>query len=236
MKKIAIVILILVMVLGAGAFSLFTRPAAQPSQNIQTSSTPDQLATSTDSTNSPQAEKLYRISQADSNVEFKIRETLYGNPFTAIGTTNQVAGDVIIKTGTDGRPTVQLGTIQIDARALKTDSRERDGAIKRFILKTDNPANEYIVFTPTSVNGLPSAIKDGKEFTATVAGNLTISGVTKPATFNIVATRNGSILSATATAALKRSDYGLIIPNIPFVANVSDSFSVDGTFTANLVQ
>jgi len=60
--------------------------------------------------------------------------------------------------------------------------------------------------------------------------------VTKPETFMVKATQAASGLSGTFTATLKRSDFGMTIPNIPFVANVSDAFTVSGTISAPKVQ
>ena len=205
-----------IIIVGVAGFLYATRPASSPSQNIQSVS--DTL-----NNDNVSGTSLYRILQEGSKVEFSIGEILNGTPFTAVGTTNQVAGDITIS----GNPAkIEVGMIKINARTFKTDDPSRDGAIARFILKSEDPANEFIEFKPTSVNG---TIPD-----FTVSGDLTISGVTKPATFSVSARIEGGKMIGTAETKIKRSDYNLVIPNIPFVASVDDEFTVTADIVANL--
>ncbi len=222
------IIVIVLAALGYIGFNYATRPVAQPTEDISIQTTESQLPEESDST-------TYRVASSDSKVQFAIKETLNGKPFTAVGTTNQISGDVSIKDA-DTKPVITMGTIKVDARTFKTDSEKRDGAVNRFILKTETAGNEYVTFTPTNVINPTTPIIDGKAFIFTTTGNLTISGVTKPATLTITATKTGDSLSATMKGTIKRSDYNLTIPNIPFVANVSDSFDVSGTIVAKKVQ
>lgn len=224
-----IIIIIVLAALGYFGFNYATRPVATPTQDISATTQTEQLPATQTS-----GEDHYRISQADSKVSFSIKETLYDKPANPVGTTNQISGDVVIK-NTDTTPIITVGTIKVDARTFKTDSEKRDGAVNRFILKTETSGNEYVVFVPTKVTGPSTAIVDGKAFNFTVTGDLTISGVTKSVTLPITATKTAAGLSATMKTTLKRSDYNLTIPNIPFVANVSDSFDISGTFVAKKV-
>jgi polyisoprenoid-binding protein YceI len=128
-----------------------------------------------------------------------------------------------------------LGTIKIDAGSFVTDSSQRDASINRFILKTTDINNAFVTFTPTNIT-LPESITNGVAFTSSVEGNLTISGVTKPTTFKVIATEINDTLVASAEATIKRSDFDLTIPNVPFVADVSDDFDISGSFVAKLVQ
>ncbi len=223
-----IIWIVIIAALGYVGFNYATRPVAQPTTDISDSASSE--------TEFPASETgdHYRVASSDSKVQFAIKETLNEKPFTAVGTTNQIAGDVEIENaGTE--PFVRMGTIKVDARTFKTDSEKRDGAINRFILKTETPGNEYVTFTPTSIVQPTAAIIDGKAFTFTVTGNLMISGVTKTATMKVIATKSSDKISATIATTVKRSDYGLKIPEIPFVANVSDSFDVSGTIVAKKI-
>lgn len=206
----------------------FLRPLEAPSEDISKATQSDQLnSESSDQT-------TYRISQEESKVEFRIDEILREKPFTAVGTSNQIAGDFVIKN--TGAPLVTIGTIKVDARTFKTDSENRDTAINRFIVKTETAGNEYITFTPTKINNLPASITKGMPFTFTVEGNMTMSGITKPQTMTITMTQTDDKLSGTVDVNLKRSDYNLTIPSVPFVASVSDTFTVKTTFVANKVN
>lgn len=223
-----IIWIIIIAALGYGVFSYATRPVAQPTTDISESASSE--------TEFPASETAehYRVTSSDSKIQFAIKETLNEKPFTAVGTTNQIAGDIEIENAST-EPFVRIGTIKVDARTFKTDSEKRDGAVNRFILKTETPGNEYVTFTPTSIVQPTAPIVDGKAFTFTVTGDLTISGIKKSATMKVTATKSADKLSATIATTVKRSDYGLKIPEIPFVANVSDSFDVSGTIVAKKI-
>ena len=203
-------------IVGVAGFLYATRPISSPVQDVQ-------LVADTLNNDKTSGTSLYRISQENSKAEFKIGEILNGTPFMAIGATNQVAGDIIVS---ENPVKIEIGVIKINAKSFKTDDSRRDGAIARFILKSEDPGNEFIEFKPTNING---TIPD-----FTVSGNLTISGVTKPATFSVSAKIEGEKMTGMAEAKIKRSDYNLVIPNIPFVASVDDEFAITVNIVANL--
>lgn len=219
--------IISIAVVGYVGFTYFTRPVAQPTADISTQTTEDQLPVEASAAQ-------YRVASSDSKVQFAIKETLNGKPFTAVGTTNQISGDISIKNAATV-PEITMGVVNVDARTLKTDSEKRDGAINRFILQTETVGNEYIIFTPTKVTNPTNPIIAGIPFTFTVVGGLTVSGVTKPLTLTVTATETATGLSTTFKGTLKRSDYDLKIPEIPFVANVSDTFDISGTVVAKKI-
>lgn len=223
MKKI-IPIIIVVVVVAVGFFVYETRPVQSPTEDIKSQTVPVEPVpeASTDSTS-----KTYAISQTDSTSSFTITEELRGSPATPVGTTNSIAGEFSVTADKAGAQAITIGTIKIDARTFKTDSSQRDGAIVRFILKSETAGNEYITFTPTD-KAIP--FKNGEPFA--VKGNLAVSGVTKPVTFSATATVKDGVLTGSTSSTLKRSDFNLTIPSIPFVANVSDTFTVKAMISA----
>ncbi|MES3030909.1 MAG: YceI family protein [Patescibacteria group bacterium] len=209
MQKFIPVIVIVIIVAIVG-FLYATRPASAPSQN--TEDVAGGGATSTGA--------VYKINSSQSLVEFRIGEILRDKPFTAVGTTTNIAGNLTVFGNI-----VTVGNIAINARTFKTDSEKRDGAIARFIIKSEDPANEFIIFEPLSIG------------TSTIVGDLTFAGVKKPVTFTVLTFEAGtSTLMGTATTKLKRSDFGLTIPNVPFVASVDEEFIVNVKVVADLVQ
>lgn len=232
MNKI-ILFIIVVIVIGGGIFLYQTRPVATPTENIQDQVEPiangdsaagTQLAGTTDEG------ETYRI-DASSKVTFSINEVLNDKPKTAVGTTSQIAGEIkITHNDVQNMHFLTLGTVKIDARTFKTDNEKRDGAIVHMILKSDTAGNEYISFTPTQKS---ISFTEGQEFD--VAGSLTISGVTKPATLKVTATVVDGKVTGKATANLKRSDFKLTIPNVPFVASVEDNFVVSTDIVATQI-
>lgn len=228
--KIGIVLAALVATVSIGSFLYLTRGIVAPTEDIQSSV---QELSTTEANGSTQT--LYRISQDGSQVTYTIQEVLNGADKTVVGTTSQVAGDILVDLSNPSQS--EIGELKINARTFATDDSRRDNSVARFILQSESDANQYIVFTPTSITSLPDSVKVGDELTLKVTGNLTIAGVTKEVTFDVTATlKSQDQLTGQATLTVQRSDFNLNIPSVPFVANVGDSVILNLNFVANAVN
>ncbi len=230
-KKLKVVMWLGVVVLaGVGLFLYFTRPPALPKENVR--SVAEELKPSNMAGAST---VLYRISQSESKAQFTAKEILNGAPFSPVGVTNQIAGDIELNINNPSAS--RVGLIRIDALALKTDDSRRDGAIARFILKSENPENQYIELRTTELKNMPEKIVGGVESRFELAGDLTISGVTRPAVFKCTfKVQSDGKLLGTAEATVKRSDYNLQIPSVPFVASVDNIVTLKATIVAEKVS
>ena len=170
---------------------------------------------------------LYAIDASKSVATFTLDEQLRGQPKTVIGTsTGMIAGQIGLDAAHPSSSTV--GTVTLNARTFVTDDNSRNNMIRRAILKTENDANEFITFQPTVLDGLPASIASGTPFAFQITGNLTIAGVTKPETFDATAVLNDDgTLGIDASTTVSRADFNLVIPNIPFIANVTDNVVLD---------
>lgn len=212
----------------AGAFLYLTRPVDAPSQDTQASAERLEEGAQVSGT-------LYRIAAEESYVSFTVGEILNGSPFTVVGKTSDVAGDILLDTQDGAKTTV--GKISVNARTIKTDNSRRDGAISRLILRSDNAANEFITFEPTSVAGLPEKIVPGKDMDVTMSGKLTISGVAKETVFTgTVQLTEADTLSGNAKTTVLYKDFGLTVPQVSFVAGVDEEVVLDIHFTAKRVN
>jgi polyisoprenoid-binding protein YceI len=221
MRKILSIIAIVVIV-AVAAYAYVTRPVSAPTTDINDVSSKLLGGSATSS--------VYRISQEKSVVRFTLNEMLNGKPKLVVGTTTQIAGDIALRNGE-----IEMGTLTLNAKTLVTDSANRNGAIVRLILKSDKPENEFITFEPTS-NDFSGTLEEGKTISFNVKGDLTISGVTKPATFKVTLTPTRERLMGTAETKLSRSDFGLVIPNLSFVANVDNEFPVIANIVAERIM
>ncbi len=173
---------------------------------------------------------IFAIVQDQSQVRFELDEDLRGQRITVVGTTNQVAGELSVDPA--DLTATQVGVLQINARTLATDNNFRNRAIQNEIL--DTGAFEFITFTPTAVDGLPSGAAVGDEVTFTITGDLTIRDITAPATFDVAATLvSADQIAGTAGTVINRSDFGLTIPSVPNVANVEEEVELYIDFVAN---
>lgn len=175
--------------------------------------------------------RTFVIDPNQSEARFTLDEKLMGQPKTVVGVTKLVNGSLTLHPADLAKAT--LSPIQIDARDFTTDSNMRNNAMRRFILQSNNDEYRYIVFTPTSLAGLPASGNVGESVTFNVTGDLTISGITKPVTFETTVTaESDTTLSGLAKAQVLRSDFNLNIPNVPSVADVTDEVQLEFQFVA----
>lgn len=175
----------------------------------------------------------FAIVSAESQARFTLNEELRSVPTTVIGATDQVAGQIGIDFANPANS--QLGIIQVNARTLTTDSSNRNRMIRNEILDTE--PFEFITFTPTALTGLPATIAVGDTVTFQVTGDLTIRDVTKSVTFEVTVTiAAADRLEGLASVTVLRSDYGLQIPSVPGVANVTDEVLLELEFVATPVS
>ena len=208
--------------------------AAEEAVEAETAAEPTEAAVeeaaseSADSTNSTQT---FTIVQEGTEARFKINEILRGEEFEVVGVTSMVTGEIIINPADPAQ--TQLGLIQIDARDLTTDTRRRNTALRRFILRSALDANRYITFTPIAIEGLPDSVEVGETFDFQVTGELKIRDTTKAETFDISVTANSeSEISGFGSTTILYSDYGIRIPSVPFVASVEDEVRLEIDFRA----
>jgi polyisoprenoid-binding protein YceI len=205
-------------------------PAVEPAAPLTDTTTTAAPAAETSSQASADV-RVFTIDQTQSQARFTLDEELMGSPKTVVGATQLVNGEISIDVANPAQTVI--GPIQIDARGFATDSSRRDGAIQRFILGTNDDANRFIIFTPTSISGVPASVVVGDAFELQVSGDLTISGVTKPVTFVTTITVDAETqISGLATAQVLRSDFNLTIPSVPSVANVTDEVKLELEFVA----
>lgn len=170
-----------------------------------------------------------QIVQEQSEARFVIDEVLNNAPFTVVGTTNQVAGEIAVDA--QNPSATQVGVIQVNARTLATDSQFRDRAIKNRILSTDT--YEFVTFTPKQLVGLPASGTVGETYTFQIVGDLTIRDITREATFDVTVTpTSDTSLEGTAQTIIRYADYGITIPQVRQVASVSDEVRLEIEFVA----
>ena len=179
---------------------------------------------------------LFRINAEQSTVTFTLQEDLRGARIDVIGITNEVGGDIIVNI-TDPSAS-QIGQIVINSRTLETDNTFRNQAIRSQILKSAQDAYEFITFTPTSISGLDSAtVAVGEPVTFQITGDLTIVDTMLSVTFDATATlTSAEELTGNATLIAKWADFGLNIPSVPGVSNITEDVTLAINFVADLVE
>lgn len=169
----------------------------------------------------------FQISPAGSEVRFLIDEILRGDASTAVGSTNQITGEIAIDFANPAA--AQIGVIQINARTLETDESRRNRVIQNRILFTGE--YEWITFATTSISGLPAAVTFGEAIPVQIVGDLTITSFTNEVTFEGTLTPvSESQIDGSISAVILRVDYNLQIPRVPMVAEVSEEMVLEIDF------
>ena len=217
-------IVISVLAIGGAAFAWlwFAGGSGEPSTELTTPTIADAAG----------AQSFVISPGGESVASFEIEEELRGSPNTVIGTTSEVAGQVQVDVS--DLNTTQFSDIVINARTFITDSERRDRAIRGpVILNSASDEFEFVTFTPSSVDGLSGSLSPGDTVDFTLAGVLTVKGTTSQVTFDVTATLvDANTIEGTATAVVLRSDFGIGIPSVPSVANVSDEVVLTLDFVA----
>ncbi|MEK7061752.1 MAG: YceI family protein [Patescibacteria group bacterium] len=212
MQKKIIIGLLAVVLISAGLYFYPIQKGGQPVEITQ-----NNVENVPQNNNSDK--KTLDIISNESLATYELDEVLRGTPTHVKGATSDIAGIITMSTASPQK--IEIGQVKIDASTFKTDIPTRDENVKKLVLKSDQSANQFIVFTPTNITGVPEDIAIGKNFPISIIGDMVIIGTTKQVTFN--GTANWSIedaLTIDATTTLTYGDFGITIPDFSFLANV----------------
>lgn len=250
LKRIALIGgLVIVVLAGWAAYAVLRTPEAptseieaipvvieeQPAEGSSSSEEPTQAVEAEEPETPPETAGelsgtvVFTIVPAESEARFLIDEVLNGADKTVIGVTNQVGAEIAVNF--DDPAGTQVGTIQVNARALVTDNDFRNRAIKNQILRTDE--FEFVVFTPTGITGMPAATALNEAYSFQITGDLTVRDVTRQVTFDVLATLTSpTTMAGSASTTILYADYGIVIPQARSVTSVEDEVILEIDFVA----
>lgn len=192
-----------------------SEPIAAPSLNIQPGD----------------SRVLFSIIPEQSEALFRIDEALLGDLKTVVGTTDQVAGEMLVDWADPANS--QLGLIRVNVRTLSTDNEFRNRALRGQVLEADRDEFEFADFIPVELLQLPSSIAIGDSVDFQIRGNLTVHGVTREVIFDATLTIiSNSHIEVNAQVTVRYQDFDITIPEAPGVANVSDEVQLEVNFVA----
>lgn len=242
--KIAVAVVAVLLATAAGVYAYYlvgtptkapsqavTPPPSNEAQKAPPEAMPEPSENVPDAVSATGTESVYYIDATTSTATFTLNEDLRGVRTTVVGTTSNVSGEFALDR--ENIEAARIGTIRINARTFKTDSEQRNRAIVRMIFRSEDDANEFIEFKPTKVTVNASSTANGEFFPFTVTGDLSISGATRPAIFE----GKGQFVSDTefqgsVETMVRYADYGLSVPQLPFLANVEEVVKLRLDFVA----
>ena len=151
---------------------------------------------------------------SDSFVGYRVNETLAQNVAnTAVGRTSFVSGSLVL----DGT-TITSVDISADLTRLQSDDDRRDGRLHEQAIETDTfPTATFKLTTPIELGSLPV---DGKTFSATATGALTLHGVTHTVLVALQGQLQGGIVTVTGSVDIAFADYAIERPTSFLVLSI----------------
>jgi polyisoprenoid-binding protein YceI len=161
---------------------------------------------------------------------YKVREQLAGISFPsdAVGTTEAVTGAIVVKP--DGSIDAAQSKLSVDLKTLTSDQQMRDGYIQTRTLETAKfPTMEFV---PKRAVGLPAPLPAGMQAQAgfQLIGDMTLHGVTKETTWNVVATFGNDLVGGRATTTFDFATFGLTKPSLARIVSVEDKIELEIEF------
>lgn len=179
----------------------------------------------------PDPKRPQKMEIAEGTVaRYKVREQLAGISFPsdAVGTTNAVTGSVVLNP--DGSLDVKQSKIVVDLTKLSTDQPQRDGYVQQNTLETEKfPTLEFV---PKRAVGLPMPLPSAPPAQAgyQLVGDMTLHGVTREVTWNVVSTFAGDAMRGRATTTLNFEMFGMTKPSLARLLSVDDKIELEIEF------
>lgn len=147
-------------------------------------------------------ERLYVIGEG-STASYRIGERLAGAESTAVGSTDQIAGNIALNLNDPSLS--RLGEMVVNIESLTSDSDLRDKRIRLDHLESQE--HPLAVFVAETLSGLPNELVDGTSTGMTVTGELTVKEISAPVTFSGTVALVEDVLVADLSAEVLLSTY-----------------------------
>lgn len=160
---------------------------------------------------------------------YKVTEQLAGISFPsdAVGTTEAITGAITINP--DG--SIAPGSkITVDLKTLTSDQGMRDNYIQTRTLQTDKFPTLEIV--PKRTVGLPSPLPTGNQAQVgfQLVADMTLHGVTKEVTWNVVAVMGAAQVGGRATTTIDFAMFGMTKPSLARLMSVDEKIHLEIEF------
>ncbi len=236
------IVVLLLVVVGVGVYFLrltapvaVSQPATAGAVATTDSTSISNAVISSAATNAPvtgvAGSQVYRIDPAQSQAAYHAKETFINrnNQLNApVGVTKAITGEVTINRAQPAAS--KISDIVIDVSQLKSDSDRRDNAIKRQWLESSH--YPLATFSHATISDLPSSLQEGTPFPFKMSGDMTVHGTTKPVTWAVTATLQGTTLRGQATTLLKMSTFNVKAPDIAGILRAEDDVTLTLDFVA----
>lgn len=179
-------------------------PAAQIATSTTTAAVVGVTAASTSTTVAATTTAVNYKPTSGSVLGYRVKEVLFGQSNEAVGRTSDITGSMTLNGAT-----VSAVNLTVNMRTVRSDQSQRDGQFNGRIMNTSTyPTATFTLTQPLTLSNFPS---DSTVVNAKATGDLTLRGVTKSVTFDLMAQRDGDNVKVNGTIPVVFADYR--IPN-----------------------
>lgn len=173
----------------------------------------------------PSYDGVWRVATG-SLAGYRVRETLFGQSNIAVGRTSAITGSLTVSGSK-----VTRGSFSVSVATIKSDRSPRDDSFKvRIMDVADYPTATFVLTQPIDLTSIPAG---AVQRTVTVAGSLTLHGVTRPVSLPVTVTLSGSTVNTTGSISITFAAYGIPNPSNA-IAQTQDSGALE--FSLNFVR
>jgi polyisoprenoid-binding protein YceI len=168
------------------------------------------------------------VAPQQNEARYLVREQLarVDFPNDAVGRTSQISGGIAVDAA--GNVIAGESRFVINMAALETDNDRRDNFVRRNTLQTE--AHPEAVFVPRSFDGLTFPLPDSGALQFRMSGDLTVRGVTRPVSWNVMAQVNNGALRGEARTQFTFTDFDITKPRVASVLSVADEIRLEYSF------
>ena len=154
-------------------------------------------------------------------------------PIDAVGYTEDVSGSIYIDA--TGQPTLE-SLLTIDLSKLKSDESRRDNYLRGNALETDKfPQAFFLVNELKNLDMSDLTNLNSNDIEFQMSGDLTIHGVTKSKTWDVVAKLELGSIKGNASISFPFSDFDIDIPKLFFIISVEDKITLELDFDVKVI-
>ncbi len=220
-KGYTIVASLVVLALAATAFGWF---ATQPPPVTQSSANDAEVDTPAPA-EVEEGGALFTVASEGSEARYRVQEQLAQRdlPNDAVGATKNVSGSIVVDQNSAVVP--EQSRIVVDMASLESDSTRRDGYVRDNTLETQEYSTAEFVIREAP--GLPNPLPTSGEAQFQVVGDLTVHGVTRPATWEATAQFDEEGATVNAVTSVAITDFGMTPPQVGPVLSIEDEAGLE---------
>lgn len=169
----------------------------------------------------------------ETTARYLVREQLARRnlPNDAIGETTDVLGSIML--GSDGGIVSQSSKITVDFLTLRSDEPRRDQYLQNNALESSKYPKG--VFAVREIVGLPRPWPIIGDATFQLTGDMTIHGVSRPLSWDVVATFHDNHVVGQAKTRFTFDEFGISVPSLFFILSVDNDIRLELDFVAEVI-